>query len=302
ESAEAHRQRELKWVSVMSSVPPSQSKKSRKVRRLLSDDVPSSVRYLVWSHVTDSRGKAVPGVYAQLSKRERIPAYAEIQRDVQQSSRDLGWSQESQASLLSLLQSYLTMVPDIHYSKGLTLISGHLLNMAPEEDAFWIFVCVMDLYLRPYFWSNTVQMEVDSALFARALEQNDALVAKKILTTLGVNPVDICHPWFSTLFVEILPPEYLNRVWDIVFFEGIPFLIRVGVVLIGCCRRAALEAPSKEILFRYLHRSMAKWLPRSVDAFLSLAHAVKLKDDDVRKQRIKMQAQIKRQTHNAPRM
>lgn len=41
------------------------------------------------------------------------------------------------------------------------------------------------------------------------------------------------------------------------------------------------------------------WLPGSPDGLLALALGVKLKDDDVRKQRVKMEAQIKRQTHQA---
>jgi hypothetical protein len=37
-------------------------------------------------------------------------------------------------------------------------------------------------------------------------------------------------------------------------------------------------------------------LPPTSDAFIALAFSFKLKDDDVRKQRIKMEAQVKRQT------
>jgi hypothetical protein len=80
-------------------------------------------------------------------------------------------------------------------STGLTLIAGHLLALSPEEDAFWIFVSIMDSYLRPYFSTNTTQLEVDAALFSRALEANDAQVAKKILTDMSIDPVDLCRPW-----------------------------------------------------------------------------------------------------------
>jgi hypothetical protein len=53
----------------------------------------------------------------------------------------------------------------------------------------------MDSYLRPYFSTNTTQLEVDAALFSRALEANDAQVAKKILTDMSIDPVDLCRPW-----------------------------------------------------------------------------------------------------------
>lgn len=50
-------------------------------------------------------------------------------------------------------------------------------------------------------------------------------------------------------------------------------------------------------MFRHLQQSL---LPPSPEAFLSLVCSLKFKDDDVRKQRVKMEAQIKRQTQ-APR-
>jgi len=262
----------------------------------MDGSVPSSVRFLVWSYLTDGKAKAIPGVYAQLGKRPRGPALAEVERDIQRSSPDHPQMQSNRASLLSVLHAYLSMVPDIEYSLGLTLISGHLLALSPEEDAFWIFVSIMDSYLRPYFSSNTTQIEVDAALFSRALEANDAHVAKKVLLDMSVNPVELCRPWFSTLFVDALPLDYLNRVWDLFLLEGIPFLFRVGLALFHCCRRQVLEAINQESLFDVLNHPSPNWLPPSPDAFIALAYSVKVKDDDVRKQRIKMEAQIKRQT------
>ncbi|KAJ6582856.1 rab-GTPase-TBC domain-containing protein [Mycena sp. CBHHK59/15] len=301
-SIDAHRQRELKWVSLMGAVPPAQAKKSKKVKKLLMDgSVPSSVRFLVWSHLTDGKAKGIPGVYAQLGKRARTSALADIERDVQRCSSDHPQMQSNQGSLLSLLQAYLTMVPDIQYTTGsLALIASHLLALSPEEDAFWIFVSIMDSYLRPYFSSSTTQLEVDAALFCRALESNDAQVTKKVLVDMGLNPVDICRPWFSTLFVDALPPDYLNRVWDLFLYEGIPFLFRVGLALFYCCRRRVLEAVNQESLFDCLHHPSPNWLPPTPDSFVVLTYSFKLKDDDVRKQRIKMEAQVKRQTQ-APR-
>ncbi|KAK7035743.1 rab-GAP TBC domain-containing protein [Favolaschia claudopus] len=296
-SIDAHRQRELKWVSLMGTVPPAQAKKSKKVKKLLMDgSVPSSVRFLVWSHLTDGKAKAIPGVYAQLGKRARVSTSADIERDVQRILVDHPHMQSNRPSLMAVLQAYLTMVPDVEYSRGLPLVAGHLLALSPEEDAFWIFVSMMDSYLRPYFSSNTTQIEVDAALFSRALEANDAQVAKKVLTDMGVNPVDICRPWFSTLFVDSLPLEYLNRVWDLFLFEGIPFLFRVGLALVYCCRQRILECSKREALFGLLNHPSPNWLPPSPDAFVALALSFKLKDDDVRKQRIKMEAQVKRQT------
>lgn len=117
-SIDAHRQRELKWVSLMSSVPAAQSRKSKKVKKLLLDGVPSSVRYLVWSHLMDGKARNVNGVYTQLGQRGRVPAFGEIERDVRRCFADHPQLLSTQGPLLSLLQAYLCMVPDIQYTTG----------------------------------------------------------------------------------------------------------------------------------------------------------------------------------------
>ncbi|KAF9258596.1 RabGAP/TBC [Marasmius fiardii PR-910] len=300
-SMESHRQRELKWVSVMSSVPPSQSRKTKKVRKLIGEGVPASVRYLVWSHLTDCKAKNVPGVYASFGKRARVAAFKDIEGDVRRCFAEHPHLQSTQGPVMALLQAYLTMVPDVPYTTGLTLIAGHLLLLAPEEDAFWIFVTIMDSNLRPYFASSSTQMEVDAALFSRALEANDPPLAKKLLMDMSMNPTHICGPWFTTLFVGSLPTDYINRVWDFFLYEGVPFLIRVGLAIVYCCRRALLDATNEETALNYLRYPLPNWLPPSADAFITLALSFKVKDDDVRKQRIKMEAQVKRQAQQAPR-
>lgn len=78
---------------------------------------------------------------------------------------------------------------------GLTVIAGQLLMHAPEEDAFWIFISMMDTHLRPYFAAHAIQMEVDASLFAKAVETSDPSVAKRLFVDMSIPPVKICQPW-----------------------------------------------------------------------------------------------------------
>ncbi|KAF8637265.1 hypothetical protein AX17_002945 [Amanita inopinata Kibby_2008] len=291
---DAHRQRELKWVSLMSTVLPSQSRKNKKVKKLLLDGVPASVRYLVWSHVTDGKARLVPGVYSQLSSRGRVPASELIEKDVHRRFRDNPELQGPPSPILTLLQAYLNMVPDVQYTTGLTLIVGQLLLQGPEEEVFWIFVSLMDTYLRRYF-SSSSQLEVDSALFSRALENNDPQVAKKILMDMSIPPGRICAAWFTSVFVDTLPTDYVNRIWDVFMYEGVPFLIRVGLVIVKSCRRRILECNDDDAIIDLLHHPPVMLLPAHPDGLVTSALNQKLKDDDVRKQRIKMETQVKLQ-------
>lgn len=79
------------------------------------------------------------------------------------------------------------------------------------------------------------------------------------------------------------------------YLIGVPMLIRVGLAILYCCRRAILEAASEDAILYYLKRPSPTWLPPSPDAFMALAFSFKVKDDDIRKQRIKMERQVKKQ-------
>lgn len=119
-SIEAHRARELKWMALMAASPAAQARKSKKVRRLLVEGVPSSVRYLVWTYIADGKARAVPGVYTALCARGRVGASGRIAEDVR--AAFAGGVEEhlqgTRGGVMSVLSAYLNMVPDVQYAMG----------------------------------------------------------------------------------------------------------------------------------------------------------------------------------------
>ena len=113
---DAHRNRELKWVSLMSTLDPAQTRKSKKAKKLLLSGVPASVRYQVWAHLADCKGKRMNGLYPQLVRRGAVPATPAIIRD--SADRFGDQPQGKDGSIISVLQAYLTMVPDVQYHIG----------------------------------------------------------------------------------------------------------------------------------------------------------------------------------------
>ena len=202
--AEAHRQRESRWISVLSSTSPSQARKTKRVRKLVLEGVPASVRYRVWAHLIDSKAKRMDGLYATLERRGKVAQSPNIEQDAQAIFHDQPLLDHS---LVNILQAYLTMVPDVQYSKGLAMIAGQILLQSPEEDAFWTFVTMMDSHIRPYFSLQPVLLEIDSSLFSKALESNDAALAQRILVEMAIPPICICRPWYvwrRTYFIPSL--------------------------------------------------------------------------------------------------
>jgi hypothetical protein len=120
---------------------------------------------------------------------------------------------------------------------------------------------------------------------------------------------------FSSLFVEALPTDYFQRVWDIFLSEGVysgssslcythatvtgtVFLFRVGLAIVTCCHRTLLGIHQGAEALNLLTHPPLFLISSSSDSFIELANSFRLKDDDIRKQRIKLEAQVKLQTQS----
>ena len=72
----------------------------------------------MWSHLADSKARRLDGLYAQLGRRARVARLEEIERDARECFEGQGALAEPDGPLVSLLQAYLTMVPDVQYDRG----------------------------------------------------------------------------------------------------------------------------------------------------------------------------------------
>ncbi|EUC62345.1 TBC1 domain protein 10B [Rhizoctonia solani AG-3 Rhs1AP] len=297
DSIAAHISREQRWISTMQTIPSSMIRRNKKIKKLLLEGVPASVRGVVWLYLTDSRARRMVGVYSQLAKRGKVRATPEIVRDVELCFPVQPHLQAADGPVVSILQAYLTMVPDVTYSQGLCQVAGNLLMHSPEEDAFWTFVALMDKHLRGYCAMNSLQMEADSVFFAKTLESNDPQLATKLFRELGLHAGDFCKPWILSGFMGVVPPEYSSRIWDIFLFEGVPFLFRIGLALLSCLRRQllALTPKSSPGALDCLLSISLQALPTDPDQLIAWAYAVKFKEDDMRKMRPKIESQLRKE-------
>ncbi|KAG8963955.1 hypothetical protein FRC05_004357 [Tulasnella sp. 425] len=304
ESIQAHREREQKWLSVMNSTSAASAKKNKKVRKLVQDGIPNSVRSVVWLYLTNTKSRRMDGLYAQLCSRGRVSASDAIERDADRSFPAHPHLRDPKGPIVTLLQAYLRMVPDIAYEQGLAAMAGTILLQSPEEDAFWTFLALMDNHLRGYFAVNSKQMVVDARLLQKAIETADPALAKKLYTDLRLDPVDIARPWFAALFVNTLPNRYLYRVWDVFIYDGASWLFRVALTLLLASKAYIMSEPSISAsdALDYLFRPPSQVLPSDADTFVAACLAVKVKEDELRKLRPKIEASLKPQVGSTSRL
>jgi len=100
------------------------------------------------------------------------------------------------------------------------------------------------------------------------------------------------------LFAGVLPPDHLYRIWDVLLYEGPIYLFRVALALITLCKRPImtmnLAQAGRGPVIELLGRPPLSAIPQDPESFISHTFTVKVKDDDLRKQRLKREAQWKK--------
>ena len=79
---------------------------------------------------------------------------------------------------------------------------------------------------------------------------------------------------------------------------GVVFLFRIGLALVTCCRRAIRDMRSEADALSLLERPPPFLLSSTPSALVELSSSFRIKDEDIRKQRVKLEAQMKRQTQS----
>ena len=101
------------------------------MKKLLVEGVPSSVRYLTWSYLTDGKGRAVKGVYERLCQRGEVTRTRDIAADAETlfgihggeaGNNGTQYLHATKGAVIVLLQAYFSMVPDVRYSTGISSI------------------------------------------------------------------------------------------------------------------------------------------------------------------------------------
>src|SRR6266851_609092 len=77
---------------------------------------------------------------------------------------------------------------------------------------------------------------------------------------------------------------------------GMVFLLRIGLAIVTCCHRTLLGIHQEAEALSILAHPPPFLISASPDSLVELANSFRLKDDDIRKQRVRLESQVKLQT------
>ncbi|KAI9246362.1 rab-GTPase-TBC domain-containing protein [Sporodiniella umbellata] len=197
--------------------------------------IPPSIRGMVWQLVSKAKNEELSHTYFDLLK-ESSPYDKMIQRDLARTFPGHTYFKDSegqgQEDLYGVVKAYSIYDKEVGYCQGLAFIVGPMLLNMPDEDAFCLFVKLMNKYgLRGHF---TPEMD---GLHLR-LYQFDALISEYLphiarhLNDEGVSSTMYASQWFMTLFAYKFPLNLVFRIYDVVFTEGIDSIFKFAISLL----------------------------------------------------------------------
>ncbi|CAL8356914.1 unnamed protein product [Merluccius merluccius] len=232
------RQREAKWISIISKWDHVLQKKNSKVKEQCQKGIPASLRAKCWPLLCGAteRMKGNKDLYSSLDLLPALQSWVDvIERDL---DRQFPFHEmfvtkdgHGQRGLFRVLKAYTQYQPDEGYCQAQGPVAAVLLMNMPAEEAFWCLVQISEQYLPGYYSQLLEGVLFDAALLSWVLKRT-CLPAHKHLQRYGVEPLMFATDWLMCLFTRHLPFNTLLRVWDLFFCYGVRVLFQVAVVLV----------------------------------------------------------------------
>lgn len=137
-----------------------------------------------------------------------------------------------QDGLFGICKAYALYDEAVGYAQGMNFIAMPLLFNMPEEEAFSLFVTLMNKYgLRDLFVADMAGLHLHLHQFERLLEEFEPALYCH-LRRREVKPQLYATQWFLTLFAYRFPLQLVVRIYDLILSDGLEAaILKFGLVL-----------------------------------------------------------------------
>lgn len=222
------------WGEVMSNYQSVARNHPRQLSRAIQAGIPPALRGMMWQLMSSSKNEEMEIIYAYYLKQTSAHEKA-IRRDLNRTFPEQDYFQDGkgigQENLFNVIKAYSLYDPEVGYCQGMQFVVGPLLLNMPDEEAFSTFVRLMKSYdLRGHFTPNMPALQLRLFQFDRLLEDLLPLLHRHLVRQ-GVKSSMYASQWFMTLFSYRFPLDFVYRVLDSVFAEGVEALFRFALSL-----------------------------------------------------------------------
>ncbi|XP_018114064.1 ecotropic viral integration site 5 protein homolog isoform X5 [Xenopus laevis] len=234
----SHHQEEdswLLWGRIVNEWEEAYKKKEKQIKELVRKGIPHHFRAIVWQLLCNAQDMPIKDQYCDLLKMTS-PCEKLIRRDIARTYPEHDFFKEKdslgQEVLFNVMKAYSLVDREVGYCQGSAFIVGLLLMQMPEEEAFCVFVKLMQDYrLRELFKPSMAELGLCMYQFECMIQEQlpELYVhfqAQSFHTSMYASS------WFLTIFLTSFPLPIATRIFDIFMSEGLEIVFRAGLAVL----------------------------------------------------------------------
>nr|XP_033780353.1 EVI5-like protein isoform X2 [Geotrypetes seraphini] len=265
------------WGRIVNEWEEWRKKKEKLLRELIRKGIPHHFRAIVWQLLCSATDMPVKNQYSELLKMSS-PCEKLIRRDIARTYPEheffKGQDSLGQEVLFNVMKAYSLVDREVGYCQGSAFIVGLLLMQMPEEEAFCVFVRLMQEYrLRELFKPSMAELGLCIYQFEYLLQ--DQLPELNIhFRSQSFHTSMYASSWFLTLFLTTFPLPVATRVFDIFIYEGLEIIFRVGMALLQFNQMELMQL-DMEGMSQYFQKVIPNQFDSCPDKLILKAYQVK---------------------------
>ncbi|XP_061895115.1 ecotropic viral integration site 5 protein homolog isoform X4 [Entelurus aequoreus] len=267
----------MMWGRVVNEWEDMRKKKEKQLKDLVVKGIPHHFRAIVWQLLCNAQNMAIKDQYSDLLKMTS-PCEKLIRRDIARTYPEHDFFKEKdslgQEVLFNVMKAYSLVDREVGYCQGSAFIVGLLLMQMPEEEAFCVFVKLMQDYrLRELFKPSMAELglcmyQLECMIQEHLPELHLHFQAQSFHTSMYAST------WFLTIFLTCFPLPAATRIFDIFMYEGLEIVFRVGLAILQM-NQAELIQLDMEGMLQHFQRVVPHQLDSGPDKVIQAAYQVK---------------------------
>ncbi|XP_062920719.1 ecotropic viral integration site 5 protein homolog isoform X3 [Mobula hypostoma] len=265
------------WGRIVNEWDDVRKKKEKQMKELVRKGIPHHFRAIVWQLLCNAQNMPIKDQYSELLKMTS-PCEKLIRRDIARTYPEHDFFKEKdslgQEVLFNVMKAYSLVDREVGYCQGSAFIVGLLLMQMPEEEAFCVFVKLMQDYrLRELFKPSMAELGLCMYQFEWMIqEQLPELYVH--FQSQSFHTSMYSSSWFLTIFLTTFPLPVATRLFDIFMSEGLEIVFRVGLAILQS-NQAELMQLDMEGMLQHFQKIIPHQFDSGPDKLIQAAYQIK---------------------------
>ncbi|MEJ1287099.1 hypothetical protein NN561_018114 [Cricetulus griseus] len=273
------------WGRIVNEWDDVRKKKEKQVKELVRKGIPHHFRAIVWQLLCNAQSMPIKDQYSELLKMTS-PCEKLIRRDIARTYPEHNFFKEKdslgQEVLFNVMKAYSLVDREVGYCQGSAFIVGLLLMQMPEEEAFCVFVKLMQDYrLRELFKPSMAELGLCMYQFECMIQEHLPELFVHFQSQ-SFHTSMYASSWFLTIFLTTFPLPIATRIFDIFMSEGLEIVFRVGLALLQM-NQAELMQLDMEGMLQHFQKVIPHQFDGGPDKLIQSAYQVKYNSKKMKK-------------------